>query len=68
MFIWHYLALDSKALQDKTPGYNIPTSVPAEEMFVPESAPVLPLQRTSQRQSGAKIPRDDRESKPKHLA
>ena len=38
-----YLALDYKALQDRTPGYNVPTSVPVEEVFVPEGAPVLPL-------------------------
>ena len=38
-----YLALDYKALKDLTPGYNVPTSVPCEEAYIPEGAPVLPL-------------------------
>ena len=43
-----YLVLDYKALKDKTPGYHIPTSVPFEELFIPEGDPVLPLFTASQ--------------------
>ena len=43
-----YLILDYKSVKDQSAGYNIPTSVPFEELFVPEGDPVLPLFTTSQ--------------------
>ena len=40
--------LDYKSLQDKTPGYNMPLSVPFEEVFIPEGDPIMPLTTASQ--------------------
>ena len=38
-----HLVLDYKSLQDKTPGYNVPVSVPFDEVFIPEGDPIMPL-------------------------
>ena len=43
-----YLVLDYQPLKDQTAGYQIPSSVPCEEVFVPEGAPVMPLHSASQ--------------------
>ena len=43
-----HLVLDYKSLQDKTPGYNVPLSVPFEEVFIPEGDPIMPLFTASQ--------------------
>ena len=43
-----HLVLGYKSLQDKTPGYNIPLSVPFEEVFIPEGDPIMPLITASQ--------------------
>lgn len=43
-----HLILDYKSLKEQTPGYNIPTNVPFEEMFIPEGDAVLPLLTASQ--------------------
>lgn len=43
-----YLVLDYKALKEQTAGYQIASSVPCEEVFVPEGSPVMPLYSASQ--------------------
>ena len=43
-----YLVLDYQSLKDQTAGYQIPSSVPCEEVFVPEGAPIMPLYSASQ--------------------
>ena len=42
------LVLDYQSLKDQTAGYQIPSSVRCEEVFVPEGAPVMPLYSASQ--------------------
>ena len=42
------LVLDCQSLKDQTAGYQIPSSVRCEEVFVPEGAPVMPLYSASQ--------------------
>ena len=43
-----HLVLDYKSLQDRSPGFNVPTSIPFEEVFIPEGDPVMPLFTASQ--------------------
>ena len=43
-----YLVLDYQSLKDQTAGYQIPTSVPCEEVYVPEGMPIMPLYSASQ--------------------